>query len=87
MIMSKQRKGEKRREINDADSRERNRNGKSFKPQKRVWVEADSDDMSDSEMLRIQGLIRCDNCENPYPDALDNCPTCGELHPVLRQKH
>lgn len=33
----------------------------------------------DAEMLRIQGLIRCENCENPYPYLHRNCPVCD--HP------
>lgn len=33
----------------------------------------------DEEILRIQGLIRCENCETPYPYLHRNCPVCG--HP------
>ena len=30
----------------------------------------------DTEMLRIQGLIRCEGCETPYPFMQPRCPTC-----------
>lgn len=30
----------------------------------------------DAEMLRIQGLIRCPVCENPYPFMHPRCPHC-----------
>lgn len=35
-------------------------------------------DMDDFEMLRIQGLMRCRHCENPYPLDMIICPTCGK---------
>ena len=35
------------------------------------------DDLFDDvEMLRIQGLVRCKDCESPYPRFLDECPMC-----------
>lgn len=30
----------------------------------------------DAEMLRIQGLIRCHNCELTYPFMQSRCPNC-----------
>lgn len=33
--------------------------------------------IDDSEMLRFQGLIRCDNCNNPCPLDSIVCPTCN----------
>ena len=48
-------------------------NGGSKKPRKE-WKSSkkensdDFDMMSDSEMLRIQGLVRCRICEEPFPD-------------------
>lgn len=45
---------------------------KDKKYQKKITPE----DFDDSEMLRIQGLIRCKECENPFPKFLDNCPVC-----------
>ena len=65
-------------------------NGGSKKPRKE-WKSSkkensdDFDMMSDSEMLRIQGLVRCRICDEPFPDELDNCPYCGSLHPHLIQ--
>ena len=39
----------------------------------------------DAEMLRIQGLIRCHNCELTYPFMQSRCPNCDspnrEHHP------
>lgn len=46
--------------------------GKPKKHQKKVI----KDDFDDAEMLRIQGLVRCNNCESPYPAFLDICPMC-----------
>ena len=35
-----------------------------------------NDNVNDSEFLRIQGLIRCFDCENPYPFEHTRCPHC-----------
>lgn len=34
--------------------------------------------MDDSERLRLQGLMRCRDCKNPYPLDMVFCPTCGK---------
>jgi len=34
--------------------------------------------MNQQEILRIQGLIICKNCNNPCPVKLEICPTCGD---------
>lgn len=31
----------------------------------------------DAEMLRIQGLIRCHECDIPYPFMQARCPHCN----------
>ena len=30
----------------------------------------------DAEMLRLQGLMRCNVCDNPFPLTDNVCPTC-----------
>tara|TARA_R110000824_G_scaffold60012_8_gene160781 strand:- start:922 stop:1101 length:180 start_codon:yes stop_codon:yes gene_type:complete len=32
----------------------------------------------DVELLRLQGLIRCNYCKNPCPLEAVKCPTCGD---------
>lgn len=76
----------KRKPIRDDDyggqsHKERPRGGKKIKPQKRSIIPEGSYEMSDSEMLRIQGLVRCRSCENPFPTQFDICPLCGSNHP------
>ena len=39
---------------------------------KSVIVEFD-----DLELLRLQGLIRCDSCKTPCPNDAIICPTCN----------
>lgn len=39
--------------------------------------ETDSISPFDEEMLRIQGLIRCKECDMPYPYVQRNCPHCN----------
>ena len=34
------------------------------------------EDFDDTEMLRIQGLMRCVSCEAPYPLDFKKCPIC-----------
>lgn len=34
--------------------------------------------LNQQEILRIQGLIICKNCNNPCPVKLEICPTCGD---------
>lgn len=34
--------------------------------------------LNQQELLRIQGLIMCKNCNNPCPVKLEMCPTCGD---------
>jgi len=34
--------------------------------------------LNQQELLRIQGLIICKNCNNPCPVKLEICPTCGD---------
>jgi predicted amidophosphoribosyltransferase len=34
------------------------------------------DEFWESDLLLLQGLKRCDDCQNPYPLSLDNCPNC-----------
>lgn len=28
------------------------------------------------EILYLQGLVRCRDCETPYPEHLETCPHC-----------
>ena len=30
----------------------------------------------DAELLYLQGLIRCQDCDITYPNFLENCPQC-----------
>lgn len=34
--------------------------------------------LNHQEILRIQGLVICKNCNNPCPVKLEICPTCGD---------
>lgn len=34
--------------------------------------------LNQQEILRIQGLVICKNCNNPCPVKLEICPTCGD---------
>jgi hypothetical protein len=70
--------GNKIRKNNNSD----NSDGGSKKP-KRGWkaqqriVCFDSQSnggVDDSELLHIQGLVRCKSCESTYPRDLDKCP-------------
>lgn len=49
---------------------------KEYKANQKAKAHQDDDHPYDSEMLRIQGLIRCQECENPYPFMHPRCPTC-----------
>jgi hypothetical protein len=49
---------------------------KEYKANQKAKANQDEDHPYDSEMLRIQGLIRCQECENPYPFMHPRCPTC-----------
>ena len=32
--------------------------------------------VDDAELLYLQGLIRCQDCDITYPNFLKNCPQC-----------
>lgn len=36
--------------------------------------------VDDREMLRIQGLTICKECNNPCPLVETKCPTCGNVY-------
>jgi len=54
----------------------RNKPKKSWKSHQRIFhIEVNSNgDIDDSELLSIQGLVRCKYCENTYPKDLSDCP-------------
>lgn len=49
---------------------------KHQKHQRELKKDDGGDNPYDEEMLRMQGLIRCKECENPYPFMHPRCPTC-----------
>ena len=36
----------------------------------------EEDTIDEEELLYLQGLVRCQSCEIPYPNYLENCPHC-----------
>ena len=60
---------------------------KKYKKTQKAKKRDDEEHPYDAEMLRIQGLIRCDKCEAPYPFMHRNCPYCGspnrEKYPIV----
>lgn len=44
---------------------------------KKIRMPVVDTDAYSTEMLRIQGLMLCQNCGNPCPLDLVICPTCG----------
>jgi len=50
---------------------------KDYKETQKALNEQDNEKPYDSEMLRIQGLIRCKECEITYPYLHRECPNCG----------
>lgn len=49
---------------------------KHQKHQRALKNDGDNEHPYDSEMLRIQGLIRCFDCEITYPFMHPRCPNC-----------
>ena len=49
---------------------------KEYKKTQKALNEDRGEEPYDSEILRIQGLIRCHACENPYTFMHPRCATC-----------
>jgi len=44
---------------------------------KRETRKTDHHKISDAELLKIQGLVRCKACDGIHPIDFPICPTCG----------
>ena len=60
-----------------------NHSGEGMKKPKKNWKSHQrivcfdihsNGEIDDGELLRIQGLVRCKNCETTYPRELSDCP-------------
>ena len=68
--------GKRNRNKNNSDNSEfrGKKPKKDWKGHQRIHSPNSNGGVDDSELLYIQGLVRCESCESTYPRDLAKCP-------------